>query len=105
MVIFASQITKKTMRRVFTVDDKETYIRDDGFHVEVLDDNLFEIGIHSVDCSDYVTLGRNEIAGALRNEKKRSKLLTQQQRENFSLTAGTQRRAISLILLLICIFS
>ena len=88
------------MRRVFTVDEDRTLCRDDGFHVEVLDDNLFEIGIHSVDCSDYVTITKEDIKRTLQKRTAPNRMVSQAVKDNFSLDAGTQRRAISLILLL-----
>ncbi|EDR28397.1 hypothetical protein EDI_017190 [Entamoeba dispar SAW760] len=90
------------MRRAFTVDSDKTKIRDDAFHVEVLEDDTFEIGIHSVDCSDFIGISKDplrQIQYQFRRHQRESKTMSKI-KENMSFNAGTQRRALSLIIVM-----
>ncbi|EKE40764.1 hypothetical protein ENUP19_0149G0028 [Entamoeba nuttalli] len=90
------------MRRAFTVDSDKTKIRDDAFHVEVLEDDTFEIGIHSVDCSDFVGISKDplrQIQHQFKRHQRESKTMSKI-KENMSFDAGTQRRALSLIIVM-----
>ncbi|ELP84096.1 hypothetical protein EIN_502090 [Entamoeba invadens IP1] len=101
--------TDITMRRVFTVDTDNTKLRDDAFHIEVLSDNRFELGMHCVDTTDFEKVCGVDSFLKLDEELSRAKHVKRERYGNktekmakkfFSLDIGQVRRAISIIVVL-----
>ncbi|KAL7721230.1 RNB domain-containing protein [Entamoeba marina] len=94
--------TNLTHRRVFTIDGEETRCRDDAIHVEQINDNLFEVGIHTADCTNFFSYTSSQcmerIKTHVNSRNRKCNHISQHQKDSFSLDSGKLRRAVSLIL-------
>ena len=91
-------------KRVVTIDSDKTMIREDAIHCEQISENCYEIGFHSVDCTDYAKPTVKQVVKALQSYKSNRRngavnaIIGSKNRKCFSLDVGRDRRALSIII-------
>ncbi|ELP91024.1 hypothetical protein EIN_267400 [Entamoeba invadens IP1] len=92
--------TDITCRRVFSIDGERTRIREDAMHIEVLQEGVFEVGIHSVDCTNLLSFDKGGAISLMKMCQKGSNIefVKRNDKVTMSLDVGKQRNTISLVM-------